>query len=254
MRDKTLVFTVTNGRSGTQYLAELLACVKGVHSVHEEKPLFSDYLSKIRDNPEAVKRFVTRKLDAIYKHVREDIYVETAHLANKGFLCEIMRQHPQNIKLIGLTRDPRKIALSMYQLNDIPARTKTGKHWYLMPGDRMSLTTLAESAETYTDYQLCYWHTQETLRRIEYFKSFDIWCVDVDLLKDIGIFEHVVRFIGANEYDVCNYGYKHLLYYNLKINRKLKTRRRQDNSRALTLLEERVLKEIIPNPNCNNNL
>ncbi|MFW9899868.1 MAG: hypothetical protein ACFFDY_01110 [Candidatus Thorarchaeota archaeon] len=168
MSMKRIIFTLTTGRSGTALLTELLRPLPQVHAEHEPKPLFSDafvYL-KTRHNFN-VKEFCKIKLNAIDQLLEENnksTYIETCHSFGKGFI-EPMLELNSDIEIIILHRDPIQVALSMYRLDDIPGRTKTGIHWYLMSDCNLSLTKLADYLHNYSDFQLCYWYTQEILCR-----------------------------------------------------------------------------------------
>lgn len=176
---KRIIFTLTTGRSGTALLTELLRPLPQVHAEHEPKPLFSDafvYL-KTRHNFN-VKEFCKIKLAAIDQLLEQNdktIYIETCHTFGKGFMEPMLELNP-DIEIIILHRDPIQVALSMYRLDDIPGKSKTGLHWYLSPGDHISVTTLdkyfpsphmvSKNIYYYTDFQLCYWYTQEMLCRM----------------------------------------------------------------------------------------
>lgn len=176
MVKKRIIFTLTTGRSGTALLTKLLEPLPQVHAEHEPKPLFSDafvYL-KSRSNFN-ISEFCHMKLKAIYELMGDkDIYIETCHMFGKGFL-EPMLELCHDLEIIILHRNPVDVAMSMYRLGDIPGRTKTGIHWYLSPDDDLSLTTLISTTESnttnfskYTDFQLCYWYTQEMLCRMNH--------------------------------------------------------------------------------------
>lgn len=169
--NKRIIFTLTTGRSGTALLTELLRPLPQVHAEHEPKPLFSDafvYL-KTRRNFN-VKEFCKIKLAAIDQLLEENnklIYVETCHTFGKGFLEPMLELNP-DIEIIILHRDPVQVALSMYRLDDIPGRSKTGIHWYLSPSEFISMTYLTKPFTSYTNFQLCYWYTQEMLCRMNH--------------------------------------------------------------------------------------
>ena len=54
---KSLIFTVTPGRSGTKYLAALLGSVPGVAAHHEPQPDFVTALRRAQQDPEVAFAF-----------------------------------------------------------------------------------------------------------------------------------------------------------------------------------------------------
>lgn len=169
MVKKRIIFTLTTGRSGTALLTKLLEPLPQVHAEHEPKPLFSDafvYL-KTRSNFN-VSEFCHAKLKAVHELMgKKDIYIETCHTFGKGFL-EPMLEICHDLEIIILHRNPVDVAMSMYRLGDIPGRTKTGIHWYLSPSEFIAKTFLTQPFTHYTEFQLCYWYTQEMLCRINH--------------------------------------------------------------------------------------
>ena len=56
-RTKTLVFTVTTGRSGTKYLTALLSGIAGVSAYHEPQPDIASYMRRCQKQPETAFAF-----------------------------------------------------------------------------------------------------------------------------------------------------------------------------------------------------
>lgn len=162
MTQKRLIFTVTTGRSGTDYLARLLDCVPGVTSHHEPKPHFVWAMRQAQADPEVARRFwVEQKLPAI-QETGGRVYSETSHLVCKGFL-EPLLALGHRPDLILLRRPHREVALSIYRLGTIPGRTPKGLKWYLSPDDP-GVLDLSRWQELH-DYQICYWYCLEIERR-----------------------------------------------------------------------------------------
>src|SRR5690606_35093208 len=107
--EKSLIFCVTNGRSGTGALASLFACIPHVHACHEEKTSFHLLMRWVQNNPALARDFwLYIKLPEIAK-VRKQIYIDTSHLIGKGYLDPLIAIGGRP-KLIFLRRDPRLIA------------------------------------------------------------------------------------------------------------------------------------------------
>jgi hypothetical protein len=193
MIDKRLIFTVTTGRSGTDYLARMLACVPGVVSEHEPRPHFVWAMRKAQGDPGIARKFlVEEKLPAI-RRAKGRVYSETSHLVCKGFL-EPLAEMGYRPDLILLRRPHREVALSMYRLGTIPGRTEKALKWYLTPDDPGVLPL--ENWQRLHDYQLCYWYCLEIeRRRQEYGRMFsDLGSRVVDIsLQELATFGGFMR-------------------------------------------------------------
>jgi hypothetical protein len=196
---KTLIFTVTSGRSGSKYLAALLSTVPGMSSHHEPKPDFVSVMRRVQQDPEIAFGFLRHeKLPAVAK-AAEPVYAETSHLFCKGFLepLLLMEIYP---KLIFLRRYPTDVAWSLFERNTIPARTSSGYLYLLDPRDPNVMPL--SGWNRMTDYQLCFWYALEIERRqlryIEYAKSLDLPYVEI-LQRDLGKSETFVQLLRGLE-------------------------------------------------------
>jgi len=202
--DKRLIFCCTSGRSGTAYLAALMSLIPGVYSTHEGKPSFTDWYWRTKNVPIADRELV---YNAFWKHklraistVKEDVYSETSHMTFKGSIHYL----PKDIKysVIFLERDHREVARSLYMLNDIPGRTKTGRRNCFYPGDPDNVIAIDCNWAGLTDYQLCYWYVKEMQARADdYWKSYKdnpnviAIKVDVSQLKDLFTFNAILELL-----------------------------------------------------------
>jgi len=170
IRKKRLVFTVTTGRSGTAYLAAIFGYAQNVHSFHEPVPEYAKVLRAAQGDPACARRFLLEEKFPEIALDGTDIYIETSHLACKGFL-EPMLDLGIVPDLIIHRRNPRDVALSMFTMGTIPGRSDKGLRFYLSPDDP-GVLELSDWQELH-DYQLCYWYCLEIERRaIDYSKLF----------------------------------------------------------------------------------
>lgn len=197
--EKSLIFCVTNGRSGTSALASLFACIPHVHSCHEDKTSFHLLMRWVQHNPSLARDFwLYTKLPEIAE-IEKPVYLDTSHLFGKGYLEPLLAVGGRP-KLVFLKRDPRLIAKSMLELGDVPGRTKRALKWYLSPADPVFRTL--ESAERLSDYQLCYWHALETEARQEHYRrlcrTHDLTFAEADArtLNDLSAFERLCAELG----------------------------------------------------------
>jgi len=193
-----LIFTVTNGRSGTGLLAQLFSCLDGVRAEHEAKPGFEYLMRDTHRSPSVCRRYLSSIHLPEIARSAEDTYVDTSHLFSKGWI-----EHALSLGLtfdaVVLTRDARKTACSMYRLNTIPRRTRIGRWFYMSPN--VGTITRLEDPAKMTDYQLCYWHALETEARQEHYarvlpeKGVGLAQADCDVLTKGG-FERLADALG----------------------------------------------------------
>lgn len=163
--DKRLVFCLSPGRSGTQWLSEVLRAVPGCASYHEPDPNFADVMRAAQQKPELALQFwLDDKLPAISAQKCE-IYAETSHLVNKGFL-EPLIEMGLVPDVVCIERDPTAVALSYWRRRAIPGRTDAGKRYLIQPDDRGNCMPLDDWQEL-SDYQLCLWYALEQQLRNE---------------------------------------------------------------------------------------
>ncbi len=159
---KSLIFTVTPGRSGTKYLAALLGAIPGVASHHEPSPNFVTSMRRAQQNPEIAFAFWYDAKLPFIAATEQPVYAETSHLFCKGFFepALLLGLSP---KLIILRRPPSQVAWSLLERDTVPARTPYGGLYLLDPRDPNVMPL--PGWERMTDYQLCFWYALEIERR-----------------------------------------------------------------------------------------
>jgi glycosyltransferase involved in cell wall biosynthesis len=196
-----LILTVTPGRSGTTYLSEILKAVPGIYSDHEPEPKFSDVMRSAQYDARIATRFLlSQKLPAIRRCARPT-YVETSHLACKGFI-EPLVDNGCPPDLIILERNPFLVATSLYLIAAVPGRTPTGNQFLLRPDDPCVLPL--EGWQELSDWALCFWYCREIERRMEIYTTAirergrrSITTSIVRLQTDEGVRE-LLEFVGAD--------------------------------------------------------
>ena len=164
---KTVVFTLTTGRTGTTLLTNVLAEMPDTKSVHEPFPFFHEIMRPAQQNPFLFHRFWEAKLTHILSFP-ESVYIETSNVFSKGFLPTLLRLGVKP-KLIFLNRSPRKIALSLLSRNSIPGKSTNGLKYSTRPGDPISLPLLGQH---WSNYQRCYWAAIDTLFKQKVARAF----------------------------------------------------------------------------------
>ncbi len=160
-----LIFTVTSGRSGTEFLTYQLGLLKNTTSLHEPSPGFESVMRAVQDNPTIANDFLLNQKIPFIKRFHSLIYIETSHLFCKGFL-EPLINLGYVPDLILLRRNIRDIAKSLYALNTIPGRTNLALKYYLSPDDPSVFLPLTNWSRL-DDYQLCFWYGLEIEERMK---------------------------------------------------------------------------------------
>lgn len=194
-----IVFTVTNGRSGSARLSSLFEAMENVTSMHEPHPRFDTLMHVAHYVPAVARGFLRHvKLPAIARLPRP-VYVETSHMFGKGYF-DAMLGLGIPFSLILLRRNARSVALSMLRLGTIPGRTHWGRRFYMLPSEAQ-FVKLPVPARL-TDYQLCYWHVRETEARQKAYgeraraHGLAVAEVDTDDLNKPGSFEALLATLG----------------------------------------------------------
>jgi hypothetical protein len=152
---KKLIFTVTAGRTGTKYLAELLATIPDATALHEPDPSYRQLMRAVVQDPGIARAFFLQLKFKFMAAAPGAIYAETSHMFCKGFLVPLL-QIGLRPCLVFLRRSPRDVALSYLERDTVPARTSLGNAYVLRPDDSNVLQI--PGWEQLTDYQLCFWY------------------------------------------------------------------------------------------------
>lgn len=175
LQQKRIILTASSGRCGTLLLSKLLSLIPSICSQHEPKPYIDNLFWRLRENPKLATRWLMkRKLPAMLADINStntSVYVETSHTLCKGFF-EPLLDLGIVFDLIILSRDLRAVAMSFYNLDDVPIRSKSGRRWLLHPDNKTNVSSLPKPYSQYSNYQLCYWYVLEIeLRKAMYYKT-----------------------------------------------------------------------------------
>lgn len=163
LRSKTLILTVTPGRSGTKLLSRLLRESAGITADHEPPPRVNYVLRSLVEAPDSARGWLeAEKLPAMAQRATGEIYAETSHLFCKG-LIEPILDIGLRPRFIILRRPARETALSMFAVGSVPHRSQSGRLVLLAPDDPGVLPYPGWADAS--DYQLCYWYALEIERR-----------------------------------------------------------------------------------------
>ena len=180
------IFCINSGRSGSDYLTELLSRAKNTVSIHEGIPIMNGVpMQKYNDGCDRqLQQLMPLKMTQIRQksHNGKKIYCETNHSFIKGwgYLLPDAYIPQEEIGVIILKRDIAKTAYSLIRVRDVPGISEWTRTWLLSP---YSQRNLSQPAADPNPWELCQWYVKETyLRGEEYKKRFPrIKYVECDL-------------------------------------------------------------------------
>ncbi|MEO8602928.1 MAG: hypothetical protein ABI629_10155 [bacterium] len=162
VRQKRLVVAVTAGRSGSTYVARLLATLPDITSPHEVAPHYVYALRQAQHDPQAARRFLLEYKLPTIAAATTSRYADISHLLCKGFF-EAFLDLGIVPGVVLLRRHPRAVATSWLTRRAVPGRMKRGLRLHLHPADPGVLPYPHWGQAT--DYQLCFWYALEIERR-----------------------------------------------------------------------------------------
>ncbi|MEM9926594.1 MAG: hypothetical protein AAF915_23050 [Cyanobacteria bacterium P01_D01_bin.50] len=168
------IFCINSGRSGSDYLTELLSKAENTVSIHEGFPVMngSPMEEFNRGDEGELKKLMPLKLKEIRKKNKngQKIYCETNHSFIKGwgYLIPDTYIPQEEIGIIILKRDVDKTAYSLLRVRDVPGSSKWTRTWLLTPNVERNISEPAVNANP---YELCKWYVEETYLRAEEYKK-----------------------------------------------------------------------------------
>jgi len=159
---KKLIFTVTAGRTGTKYLAQLLAAVPDTTALHDPDPSYRQLMRVAAQDPGIARAFFLQLKFKFMAAAPGAVYAETSHMFCKGFFVPLLQMGLRPC-LVFLRRSPREVALSFLERDMVPTRTPLGNAYLLRPDDANVLPI--PGWKKLTNYQLCFWYALAMERR-----------------------------------------------------------------------------------------
>eukprot|EP01062_Namystynia_karyoxenos_P008340 TRINITY_DN12939_c0_g2_i1.p1 TRINITY_DN12939_c0_g2~~TRINITY_DN12939_c0_g2_i1.p1 ORF type:complete len:390 (+),score=113.38 TRINITY_DN12939_c0_g2_i1:121-1290(+) len=166
------IFSINAGRSGSEYLSQLLAHAAGVSSVHEGVPICCGApMVEFNDGEEgAMRRLMALKMRSIHatRHAMP-VYAETNHTFIKGFGLLLPDNYiaQEDMGVVILRRGVEETAASFLRLHEIPG-LRHGNNWWLKPTARRNILP-APPADAHP-FEFCKWYVREVYARGEMFR------------------------------------------------------------------------------------
>jgi hypothetical protein len=168
------IFCINSGRSGSDYLTELLSHAENTVSIHEGFPIMNGSpMQKFNAGDDReLQKLMPLKMREIHKKSKNGrkIYCETNHSFIKGwgYLLPDKYISQEEIGVIILRRDVDKTAYSLLRIHDVPGSSEWTRTWLLTPNADRNLSKPPNHAST---YDLCKWYVEETYLRAEEYKK-----------------------------------------------------------------------------------
>jgi hypothetical protein len=158
--DRRVFFSINSGRSGSQYLAELLGTAEEVTSFHEAEPFMNEeYLHLVNQfsYPDTIKKR-RLKAKAIKKILRglppDQIYCETNHMFIKTFF-DVIAEEFQNLEVIILRRELAFVLKSFIELGYFSDKNSAWADWMTNPNAKTAALPCISSDDRLDQYDLC---------------------------------------------------------------------------------------------------
>ncbi|MGK7940132.1 MAG: hypothetical protein AB4062_08285 [Crocosphaera sp.] len=195
------IFCINPGRSGSDYLTELLSKAENKVSIHEGLPIMNGFPMQAFNNGDEqwLQKLMPLKIKEISKQSKNGrkIYCETNHSFIKGwgYLLPDKYISQEEIGVIILRREVHKNSYSFLRLRGVPGISEWTRTWLLTPNSKRDLSQPSDNANL---YDLCQWYVEETyLRAEEYKKMFPkITYVECDL-EQLNQYNFVVEMFAT---------------------------------------------------------
>jgi len=192
---KRLIFCINSGRSGSNYLADLLGTATEVTSYHEaDPPMIGEYLSMV-NNASYEKSFQQRSIKSraikniLRKIPTNGIYCETNHMFIKTFFDVTLKDF-KNVEVIILRRELASVLKSFIELNYFSRQNEVWPDWMSLPDAK---TAAIHSLAIYREmdhYDRCIAYLIDIEARAQRFKK------DYSSVKT-----HEIRLESLNNYN-----------------------------------------------------
>lgn len=197
------IFSINAGRSGSDYLTELLSKATNAVSIHEGFPIMNGTaMQKFNKGDDSELRvLMPLKMKEIHKKTKDGrrIYCETNHSYIKGWGYLVPDEYiPQEeIGVIILRRDLYKTAYSLLRIHNVPGASEWNRTWYLTPNAPRNLSRPLDDAGP---YDLCKWYVEEINMRAEDYKrrfpKITYFECDLKQLNDYGYVVQLFKTFG----------------------------------------------------------
>ena len=190
-----LIFCINSGRSGSNYLADLLGTAREVTSFHEAEPTMSGKYLHNLNKASYAETFDDRRIksEAIGKILLSlppgRVYCETNHMFIKTFYDVILNDF-ENVEVIILRRQLVLVLKSFIELNYFTSANAVWPDWMSSPHAKTAAIPCIASESEMDQYDLCIAYLVDIEARSERFKQEYPW-----------VRTHEIRLEALNNYN-----------------------------------------------------
>ena len=159
-RNRRLIFTISPGRAGSEYLATLLNTANNVSAYHEPLPRMNGgYLDMAMNRPlgSSYGKRRTKLLGINHTLARLDsktIYAETSHMFIKSFY-DVVLDYYENVEVIVLRRSLPKVLKSFIEMGFFSGINPASPRWMHNPGSANSAAEPLKPVDEMDQYEKC---------------------------------------------------------------------------------------------------
>ena len=226
------IFCISPGRSGSNYLAELLGTAREVVSLHEPEPtMTAEYLEMVNTHPyDDTKVFRKTKAEAINRFLLSmgpnQVYCETNHMFIKTFF-DVVIDSIDSIKVIFLRRDIRQVLRSFIELKYFTNENMEWHKWMTSPNAVTAALPAIYPDSQLDQYDLCIAYLLDIEARAQrFYKDYPSVQVHEIELSTLNNYDRVFRLF--NELDVTPTRRTHKII-GLKINQRRQRKKHFNN-------------------------
>lgn len=160
VKNRRLIFTISPGRSGSEYLATLLNTAANIHALHEPLPRMNGRFLEMAMNKPPAASFVKRRIKllginrTLSRLNSETIYAETSHMFIKSF-HDVILEYYENVEVIVLRRPLHKVLKSFIELGFFTDINPISARWMHNPGSTNSRAEILKPLEEMDQFEKC---------------------------------------------------------------------------------------------------
>ena len=160
LKNRRLIFTISPGRAGSEYLATLLNTAKNIHALHEPRPRMNGRLLEMAMGKPPGESYGQRRIKllginrSLSRLDSDTIYAETSHMFIKSF-HDVVLDYYENAEVIILRRPLHQILKSFIELGFFSNINPVSARWMHKPGSANSASELLKPLDEMDQYEKC---------------------------------------------------------------------------------------------------
>jgi hypothetical protein len=160
LKNRRLIFTISPGRAGSEYLATLLNTAENIHALHEPRPRINGRLLWMAMNRPPGESYGRRRIKllginrSLSRLDSDTIYAETSHMFIKSF-HDVVLDYYENVEVIILRRPLHQILKSFIELGFFSNINPVAARWMHNPDSKNSAAELLKPLDEMDQYEKC---------------------------------------------------------------------------------------------------